>query len=221
MRWFCLLPLLLGLSEVSVAAELTGTLKLFASGAALRDAESADAVIYFRPKTPVLAKPESPVLMSTRRKQFVPRVLAITAGTTVRFPNEDPILHNAFSTSVDNAFDTGQYGRGDGKTHRFDKPGLVRVYCNVHHSMFGFVLVLDTPFHARPDAAGRFSLSGLPEGEGELVVFHDRGNPLRQTVVVNKTGNVVDLRLDLNKRRVPAHTNKFGKPYARSPNANY
>jgi plastocyanin len=203
------------------AAELKGSLKLFASGQPLRAAEAAEAIIYFRPKTPMtLPTPGEPATMVTRRKQFVPRVLAITAGNSVRFPNEDPILHNAFSTSPENAFDTGQYGRGEGKIQLFDKPGLVRVYCNVHHSMFGFILVLDTPFHTRSDAAGKFLLTGLPEGEGELVVFHDRGTPLKQSVVIGKN-STIDLKLDLNKRRVPAHTNKFGKPYSRTPNANY
>ena len=220
MRRCVVLCLLLAAVQAS-AADLSGTLRLFANGKPLRESEAAEAVIYFRPRTPVVAKAlAQPVVMSTRRKQFVPRVLAITAGSAVRFPNEDPILHNAFSTSAENAFDTGQYGRGDGRTQVFSKPGLVRVYCNVHHSMFGFVLVLDTPFFARTDAVGRFRLDGLPEGDGELVVFHDRGTPLKQQVTVTK-GSVIHLKLDLNKRRVPAHTNKFGKPYARTPNANY
>lgn len=214
------LVFLLTLGEVA-AADLAGTLRLFANGKPLRDAEAAEAIIYFRPKTPVAVAPAAEtVVMSTRRKQFVPRVLAVTAGSSVRFPNEDPILHNAFSTSPENAFDTGQYGRGDGKSVIFEKTGLVRVYCNVHHSMFGFVLVLDTPFHTRADSSGRFTLSGLPAGEGELVVFHDRGAPLRQPYTVNEDARI-DLKLDLNKRRVPAHSNKFGKPYARTPNANY
>jgi plastocyanin len=208
-------------SAPALAADLDGTLRLFANGKPLRESEAAEAVIYFRPKSPVVAQPlANPAVMTTRRKQFVPRVLAIPAGSAVRFPNEDPILHNAFSTSPENAFDTGQYGRGDGHTQVFAKPGLVRVYCNVHHSMFGFVLVLDTPYYTRADAAGRFRLEGLPEGEGELVVFHDRGAPLRQQLTVG-TGSRIDLKLDLNKRRVPAHTNKFGKPYARTPNAHY
>ena len=208
-------------SAPALAADLGGTLRLFANGKPLRESEAAEAVIYFRPKSPVVAQPlAEPAVMTTRRKQFVPRVLAIPAGSAVRFPNEDPILHNAFSTSADNAFDTGQYGKGEGQVHTFDSVGLVRVYCNVHHSMFGFVLVLDTPFHTRADAAGRFRLDGLPDGEGELVVFHDRGAPLKQQVTV-APGSTIDLKLDLNKRRVPAHTNKFGKPYARTPNANY
>lgn len=217
----CVVLCLLLMSLPTLAADLSGTLRLFANGKPLRESEATEAIIYYRPKTPVLAKAlAEPAVMTTRRKQFVPRVLAVTAGSAVRFPNEDPILHNAFSTSAENAFDTGQYGRGDGRTQVFAKPGLVRVYCNVHHSMFGFVLVLDTPFHARADAAGRFRLDGLPEGEGELVVFHDRGAPLKQQVSVT-AGSTIDLKLDLNKRRVPAHTNKFGKPYARTPNANY
>lgn len=216
---FALSLLLLSLSAQS--ADLEGTLRLFADGKPLRESEAAEAVIYFRPKVPVAVKPASEtVVMTTRRKQFVPRVVAIPMGSEVRFPNEDPILHNAFSTSADNAFDTGQYGRGDGYVKAFTKPGLVRVYCNVHHSMFGFILVLDTPFHTRANANGRFRIEGLPEGEGELVVFHDRGAPLKQMLTVGP-GTHVDLKLDLNKRRVPTHTNKFGKPYAKPRNGRY
>jgi hypothetical protein len=205
------------------AGELGGQLSLFSSGKPMRATEAQEAVIYFRPDKPVVPQPSlDPIVMTTRRKQFVPRVLAIRAGEKVRFPNEDPILHNAFSSSADNSFDTGQYGRGEGKVHQFHKPGLVRVYCNVHHSMFGFILVLDTPFHARADVQGRFRMSGLPEGEGELVVYHDRAAPVRKRVIINKDSiAAVDLRLELNQRKIPQHKNKFGKPYARSSNANY
>lgn len=206
---------------LSHAGDLTGELKLKAGGSPLRASEAQDAVIYFRSTQPVVGTPRAePWLMATRRKQFVPRVLAVSAGETVRFPNEDPILHNVFSLSPANAFDTGQYGRGEGKATRFDKPGLVRVYCNVHHSMYGFILVLDTPFHTRPDAQGRFKLTGLPDGEGELVIYHDRGAPLRQKLDIGASQHLT-LTLELNRRKVPTHTNKFGKPYARSTNASY
>ncbi len=239
-------PFWLCLAGTAGAGDLTGELKLKSGDSLLRASESQDAVIYFRSKQPVVAQASpQPQLMTTRRKQFVPRVLAVTAGESVRFPNDDPILHNVFSASPENAFDTGQYGRGEGKTTQFNKPGLVRVYCNVHHSMYGFILVLDTPFHTRPDAQGRFKLSGLPDGEGELVIFHDRGAPLRQKVFIasapvanNSTqsgsaqrvpalnGSVAStqhlaLILELNRRKVPSHSNKFGKPYARSTNASY
>jgi len=203
------------------AAELRGQLTLYAGDKPLRLSESADAVIYFRPKAPVAVAPApEPAVMSTRRKQFVPRVLPITAGSTVRFPNEDPILHNAFSTSPDNKFDTGQYGTGPGSVQTFTKPGLVKVYCNVHHSMFGFVLVLDTPYFTRPGPDGRFELLDLPEGEGDLVVYHDRATPRRETITPASAGELA-IRLDLNKRKVPQHMNKFGKPYRRNPTGAY
>ena len=208
-----LLGVLLLASAGAGAAELRGRVELFADGQPLRASEASEAVVYFRPKVPApVAAVAEPVVMTTRRKQFVPRVLAITAGTSVRFPNEDPILHNTFSTSANNAFDAGLYGQGDGITHTFATPGLVKVYCNVHHSMFGFILVLDTPHFTRPDAKGNFELAGLPAGEGELVVYHDRAQPWRQRLDGARGGDVA-VRIDLNKRKVPVHMNKFGKPY--------
>jgi len=205
----------------AAGAELRGQLTLFSAGQALRASESADAVIYFRPKVPSeTSPPAEPYVMTTRRKQFVPRVLPVVVGSSVRFPNEDPILHNAFSTSPDNAFDTGQYGTGPGSAHTFANAGLVKVYCNVHHSMFGFVLVLDTPHFTRPGLDGRFELTALPEGEGDLVVYHDRATPHRQRVTPGSSGEL-EVRLDLNKRKVPQHMNKFGKPYRRTPAGAY
>ena len=216
------LALLALVPAVAGAAELRGQLTLFAGGQPLRASESAEAVVYFRPRVPVAAPAATePAVMSTRRKQFVPRVLPITAGSSVRFPNEDPILHNAFSTSPDNAFDTGQYGTGPGSVHTFTKPGLVKVYCNVHHAMFGFVLVLDTPHFTRPGLDGRFELTGLPDVEGDLVVYHDRATPRRETINPATTADELAIRLDLNKRKVPQHMNKFGKPYRRNPAGAY
>lgn len=209
------------LMPAACAGELAGSVQITADGRALRSSEAAEAVVYFRPSLPVSLQPLSePRAMLTRRKQFVPHLLAIQAGESVRFPNEDPIFHNAFSTSAENAFDTGPYGRGEGKVFNFASAGLVRVYCNVHHAMFAFILVLDTPFHTRPDAAGRFVLRDLPDGPGELVVYHDRGVPLRRKVVVGESGELA-LSLPLSRRRIPVHANKFGKPYAQRRHANY
>ncbi len=197
------------------AAELAGDLQLVSGGKPLRASEAEDAVVYFRPKAAVrFEPPAAPAIITTRRKQFSPRVLAIGVGTAVQFPNDDVILHNAFSSSTGNAFDTGIYGEGEGATHTFIRPGLVKVYCNVHHSMFAHILVLDTPYFTRPDSQGRFVLRGLPDGEGDLMVFHDRSTPLRQTLNPAEQ-TTVSLRVELTTRRVPPHANKFGKPYGR------
>ncbi len=214
-RWgFALWLALVGVP--STAAELRGSVQLVSGGKELRANEASDAVVYFRPDGMTRFEPPAVrAVMTTRRKQFWPRILAIPVGTTVQFPNEDVILHNAFSSSTGNAFDTGVYGAGEGASHRFEKPGLVKVYCNVHHSMFAHILVLDTPFIARPDAQGRFVLSDLPDGEGELIVFHDRSAPSRQRIDPAQSGEVA-IRIELTTRKVPPHMNKFGKPYGRS-----
>lgn len=206
----------LGLGPVAViAAEITGTVSLVSGARSLRASEAVDAVVYFRPRVPFERQPTSePAIMTTRRKQFFPSVLPVVAGTTVRFPNEDVILHNAFSSSPRNQFDTGIYGEGEGAEHRFEQPGLVKVYCNVHHSMFAHILVLDTPFFVRPDARGRYRLTGLPEGEGELVVFHGRSTPYRKVVDASEVVEI-DIKVELTARKVPPHMNKFGKPYGR------
>jgi hypothetical protein len=80
--------------------------------------------------------------------------------------------------------------------------------------MFAHILVLDTPYFVRPDAQGRFTLTGLPAGEGELVVFHDRSTPWRQRLDPAAAGEL-SIEVELTTRKVPPHMNKFGKPYGR------
>jgi plastocyanin len=206
---------------LAIAAGLEGHVALVVDGKPLRAEEAAEVVVYFRPTAPAVVKPAAaPAQMSTQRKQFVPRILPIVVGSRVRFPNQDPILHNAFSTSKDNAFDVGLYGAGEEQTVTFSHAGYVRVYCNVHHSMVGHILVLDTPYFTRPGADGRFMLADLPKGRGDLVVWHDRAMPWHEEAVPGETA-LVEVTLDLNLRRIPPHVNKFGKPYGRSTDGDY
>ena len=217
-----LVAMLLLLPAWCRSAEIAGHIDLSAEGKPLRAEETQDAIVYFRPKIPPSVVPVAQIpVMGTRRKQFVPRVLAITVGSQVRFPNEDPILHNAFSTSKDNAFDVGLYGQGDGQVVTFSHVGYVRVYCNVHHSMMGHILILDTPYFAHPDASGDFHLRDVPAVEGDLVVWHDRATPWHAVIKAGATDKPVVVPLELSQRRVPAHMNKFGKPYGRSIDGGY
>ena len=217
-----MLVIMLPMAGVVAAADIRGSIRIEAKGQSLRAGEASQAVVYFRP----LSKfdppgPMATAQMVTRRKEFVPRVLPITPGTAVRFPNQDPILHNAFSSSGSNAFDTGVYGTGEGSEHVFSKPGLVNVYCNVHHSMAAYILVLDTPWFTQPDAKGNFLLSGVPEGPGDLVVYHDRTAPWSARIDAAAAAEQ-QITLQLTRRKVPPHMNKFGKPYGRAgANRNY
>jgi plastocyanin len=157
-----------------------------------------DAVIYVE-TLPTGADVETAAATAPRLGQkdqaFVPRVLAVAAGTTVEFPNFDPIYHNVFSLSPARRFDLGKYPRGQSRRVAFDRPGLVNVYCEIHSDMEAFILVLPHHAFARPDADGSFRLPPLPAGRYVLRVWHPDRPGLRREVVVPETG-AVSLELD-------------------------
>lgn len=111
-------------------------------------------------------------LLDQRNMQFVPRVLAVRVGTTVRMPNSDRLLHNVFSFRDAKVFDLGLYPVGTTKTVTFDRPGVSRIFCNIHPNMAAYVLALDSPSFAVSDADGRFSLEDVPEGSYTYHVWH-------------------------------------------------
>ena len=211
------------LSTQSFGGEIAGQILLTANGKPLRIDEAREAVVYFKSAVSVpLVAPKTPVIMRTERKAFVPSVLPILQNSKVSFPNSDPILHNAFSSAKGNVFDTGLYGKGEGESHTFTNVGVVRVYCNVHHSMMANILVLNTPFFASPDIQGRFRLKNLPAGPGELFVWHERASLWRKTFTISATGEAVaQITLPISKKRIPPHLNKFGRPYRRSNDSAY
>jgi plastocyanin len=112
--------------------------------------------------------------MDQRNETFVPHVLAITTGTVVDFPNSDLIYHNVFSLSKPARFDLGRYAAGRSKAVRFDKPGIVRVFCDIHSHMNAFILVFSHPFFAVADDEGRYRIDGIPPGTYNVIAWSDR-----------------------------------------------
>ena len=112
-------------------------------------------------------------VMDQRNETFVPHVLAVTAGTLVEFPNSDRIYHNVFSLSKVSRFDLGRYEAGHSKSVRFDRPGVVRVFCEIHSHMNAFILVFGHPFFAMTDADGRYRIDNVPPGTYSLVAWNE------------------------------------------------
>jgi plastocyanin len=110
--------------------------------------------------------------LAQKDQSFTPRVVPVVLGGEVEFPNRDPIYHNVFSVSPAKRFDLGKYGRGKSKSVRFDKPGVVKVYCDIHSNMEGFVLVVPNAWFARPAEDGTFELPPVPGGSYRLVAWH-------------------------------------------------
>jgi plastocyanin len=205
------------------AEDLRGTVHLLAKGGKgpAKGSDVRQAVVYWEPAGGAPARPgDAPFVMSTRQKQFTPRMLVVPRGSRVRFPNEDPILHNVFSVSPGNAFDLGLYRKGPGKEQRFDEPGLVRIFCNVHHAMVSYILVLDTPYHASPGPDGQFALTGLPRGKGRLTIWHEQAEPLAIDLELPRQQPVA-ARVEIVRPRIPPHLNKTGQSYFQSGRDRY
>jgi plastocyanin len=119
-----------------------------------------------------------------RNETFVPHVLAVTIGTRVEFPNHDGIYHNVFSLSKAARFDLGRYAAGKSKSVVLDRPGIVRVFCEIHSHMNAFILVFSHPFFALTDEQGRYHLDNVPPGRYNLIAWNEGVTlPPRQVTV--------------------------------------
>lgn len=123
-------------------------------------------------------------VMDQRNETFVPHVLAVTTGTTVEFPNSDRIYHNVFSLSKTRPFDLGRYAVGRSKSVRFDRPGIVRVFCDIHSHMSAFILVFSHPYYDVTDGAGRYRIENVPPGSYTLIAWNEGVASASRTVTV-------------------------------------
>ena len=130
------------------------------------------------------------VKLDQRGQQFVPRVLAITVGTTVDLPNNDTTFHNAFSLAPVRTFDLGRYPPGRTRSVRFDRAGRVPVFCDIHSHMSAYILVFSHPFFAVTDDHGNYAIPGVPPGTYSLAIWSELGQPPARQITV-ASGEVI------------------------------
>ncbi len=133
-------------------------------------------------------------VMDQRNETFVPHVLAITTGTTVDFPNSDRIYHNVFSLSKPNRFDLGRYAIGKSRSVRFDRPGIIRVFCDIHSHMNAFILVFSHPYFAMTDGTGAYRIDNIPPGMYNVIAWNEGVASEPKPVAVTE-GGVTELDL--------------------------
>jgi plastocyanin len=134
--------------------------------------------------------PPARARMDQRGEQFVPRVLAVTVGTTVDFPNNDKTFHNVFSLSRTRSFDLGRFPPGKTGAVRFDRPGIVAVFCDIHSHMNAYILVFSHPFFAVSDNDGRYEIPSVPPGTYSLMVWSELGTAAPRRISVAEGGTV-------------------------------
>lgn len=157
------------------------------------------AVVYLEsaPRGAFEERPGPTVVLDQRNETFVPHVLAITTGTTVQFLNSDKTYHNVFSLSKPKRFDLGRYPTGRSKSVRFDRAGIVRVFCEIHSHMSAFILVFAHRHFAVINSRGEYRIEGLPPGTYTVAVWHPVLAARTRTVRVPEEGGELELDFDL------------------------
>lgn len=147
----------------------------------------------------------------TSNKQFSPRAIAIPAGATVSFPNNDPIFHNVFSVAP--KFDLGLSKAKETKKYTFQAPGISKIFCNVHPQMSATIVVTSSPYFTTADQSGNFLLPNVPSGSYQIRAYADEGQA-EQALKVGESPIKVNLTIDGRNYKTVPHKNKFGKDYS-------
>ena len=164
-------------------------------GHAAHDTPDQRRSVVYLESAPSRAFPDiepSRATMDQRNETFVPRVLAVTVGTIVDFPNSDRVYHNVFSLSAVRRFDLGRYAAGRSRSVRFDRPGIVRVFCEIHSHMSAFILVFNHRYFDVTGPDGRYQISRVPPGRYTLVAWNEGSIRESRAVTIGDDGGAVE-----------------------------
>jgi plastocyanin len=166
----------------------------------------ANAVVFVQEPTALSpAAAASPAIMDQFNKTFVPEMLPIAVGTQVRFPNRDQIRHHVYSFSRPKRFELPLYKGEDAPPVMFDKPGVVKIGCNIHDWMSAIILVLPNDRFAVTKEDGTFALSGLESGQYTITAWHaqsrDKTEDVAQRVAIGDHDPQLTFKLSLAPAR--------------------
>lgn len=149
-------------------------------------------------------KPPETVVIDQRNMRFDPDLVVVPVGSTVQFPNADPIFHNIFSLSKIQPFDLGFYPQGQSRTVKFNRAGIVQVYCHIHANMYAAIVVTSSPWYARPAEDGSFTWSNVPAGHYRLTAWHKIAGLFKTEIDVPESGKTeatIRIPIDVDAER--------------------
>jgi len=189
--------------------------------------KNADVVVWLTDANAKGKPAASPMARLIQKdKKFTPHVVAVTVGTTIEFPNQDPFFHDVFSIYHGKPFDLGLYESGSARKVKFSEPGVSYIFCNIHPEMSAVVVALSTPFFATTGLDGSFRISQVPPGTYNVEFWYEQASDaelkalsseIKVAAGENGLGTVTlhatDVRHD--------HLNKYGEPYTAEKPAKY
>jgi plastocyanin len=167
--------------------------------------ERERVVVYLEGSLPSQANGPITVEMNQKDRRFVPDTLWIPAGSSVSFPNLDPIFHNVFSLSKPKEFDLGNYPKDHTRTVIFSKPGVVFVNCHLHPNMSAAIIITPNRWAAKAAPDGKFTISDVPRGSYTVVAWHKSAGFFRQNVTIGEKSVPVEFFIPLGEEVASAH----------------
>lgn len=216
------LLLLAAIASPLIAASVTGSVVLKDShvSAVRKGRDYSGVVVWLLPANGAKAHVDGKhARLMQKDKTFTPHILAVETGTTVDFPNYDPIFHSAFSNFSGQLFDIGLYPPGTTRSIRFERAGAVRIFCNIHPAMSAVILVVDTPYFAVSGRGGQLRIPDVAPGQYQIEVFHERSQDdalhrLERSITVgSKDLTLAPMELSESGYLPVPHKNKYGKDY--------
>jgi len=206
-------PMALVLAAPALAGSLAGPVKVLDQGRPRPTLKDCVAILEPLDAPAAAPGPGKPVAIRTLGKAFQPRVSIVTPGTEVTFPNLDHIIHNVFSVTPGNRFDTGHYLPGEAPRVKVALPGLVKLYCNIHHQMNAYLWVVATPFAQLLEGRPGVRFDGVPPGRYRLRLWHPETGERQWDVAVGPGATRGEWSLEVSLPPVEPHKNKFGHDY--------
>jgi hypothetical protein len=160
-----------------------------------------DAVVYLVEVTKGKAwpPPGKPPELDNVKCRFVPAVQVIPAGP-LEVVNTDPVLHNTHGYyGQRTAFNMALPNQGQRIPTELKRPGIVRVDCDAHGWMEGWIYVVDNPYYAVTGADGKFTIADVPPGDYKLVAVQSLTGPIELPVTVT-SGKSTELNVELKKK---------------------
>jgi plastocyanin len=179
------------LPPLILAAALCWPLAAATLGVTVQDAHGGairDAVVYALPVGRSLPLAHKTAVMDQKNRMFIPHILTVQTGTSVRFPNSDDIRHHVYSFSPAKPFQLPLYKGTPSKPVLFDRAGVVALGCNIHDQMSAYIIVVDTPYFDQTPASGRVTLRDVEAGRYTMHVWYPEMHQEPQPVSVILAG---------------------------------
>lgn len=140
------------------------------------DGGLANVVVFLRkpPKVEIPAPPSTPVVVDQDGCKFFPHVTLCRVGQPLQMKNSDGTAHNVKSSYFNQTI-APKDTTGLTFTPKNPETAPLPVACDIHAWMKGYVAIVNHPWAAVTGPDGSFEIQGVPAGEREFVVWHEKG----------------------------------------------